>query len=57
LKDTNNEIKRIFSLEESSGWSYEESKGYQSGIVIFGGKSSKDGTKFLKISVNGTKSI
>ncbi|MDH3276765.1 MAG: hypothetical protein OEL77_05470 [Nitrosopumilus sp.] len=57
MKDTNNEIKRIFSLEESSGWSYEESKGYQSGIVIFGGKSSKDGTKFLKISVNGTKSI
>lgn len=54
-KDTKDEdLKRILSLEDTSGWSYFNYKAYQSGIVLFDGKVSKQGEKYWKISVNGT---
>ena len=54
-KDTTDEdLKRILSLEDTSGWSYLKYKAYQSGIVLFDGKVSKIGDKYWKISVNGT---
>ncbi|MBA4453547.1 MAG: hypothetical protein ACO2Y5_00425 [Nitrosopumilaceae archaeon] len=51
---TDEDLKRILSLEETSGWSYLKYKSYQSGIVLFDGKVSKNGDKYWKISVNGT---
>lgn len=57
-KDTTDEdLKRILSLEDTSGWSYLKYKAYQSGIVLFDGKVSKVGEKYWKISVNGTLDI
>lgn len=57
-KDTSDEdLKRILSLEDTSGWSYLKYKAYQSGIVLFDGKVSKIGDKYWKISVNGTLNL
>ena len=38
---TDKDLKRILSLEDTSGWSYIKHKSYQSGIVLFDGKVSK----------------
>lgn len=51
---TDKDLKRILSLEDTSGWSYIKHKSYQSGIVLFDGKVSKMGEKYWKISVDGT---
>ncbi len=51
---TDEDLKRILSLEDTSGWSYMKHQSYQSGIVLFDGKVSKDGEKYWKISVDGT---
>ena len=57
-KDTTDEdMKRILSLEGTSGWSYINSKAYHSGIVLFDGNASKAGDKYWKISVNGTLNL
>ena len=54
---TDDEMNRILSLEGTSGWSNADYKQYQSGIVIFDGKSSKDEVKYWKISVNGSLNL
>ncbi|MFQ5439974.1 MAG: hypothetical protein ACE5DL_00775 [Nitrosopumilaceae archaeon] len=36
---------------------YADYKGYQTGIVLFDGKSSKDGAKYWTISVNGSLNL
>jgi len=57
-KDTTNEdMKRILSLEGTSGWSYINSQAYHSGIVLFDGNASRAGDKYWKISVNGTLNL
>ncbi len=57
-KDTTDEdMKRILSLEGTSGWSYVNSKVYHSGIVIFDGSVSRAEDKYWKISVNGTLNL
>lgn len=54
IDTTDEDLKRILSLEDTSGWSYIKHKSYQSGIVLFDGKVSKMGEKYWKISVDGT---
>jgi len=57
-KDTTKEdLKRILSLEGTSGWSYINSQTYHSGIVLFDGNASRVGDKYWKISVNGTLNL
>jgi len=56
-ENTDDEMNRILSLDGTSGWSNADSKQYQSGIVIFDGKSSKDEVKYWKISVNGSLNL
>ena len=50
---TDEDLKRILSLEGTSGWSYFNSQVYHSGIVLFDGNVSRDGEKYWKISVDG----
>jgi len=57
-KDTTDEdLKRILSLEGTSSWSYIKSQAYHSGIVLFDGNASRAGDKYWKISVNGTLNL
>jgi hypothetical protein len=57
-KDTSDEdLKRILSLEGTSGWSYINPQSYHSGIVLFDGNASRAGEKYWKISVNGTLNL
>ena len=57
-KDTTEEdMKRILSLEGTSGWSYINSQQYRSGIVLFDGNASRSGDRYWKISVNGTLNL
>jgi len=51
------DMNRILSLEGTSGWSYVNYKAYDSGIVLFDGKVSKDGEKFWRISINGSMNL
>ena len=54
---TEKDMNRILSLEGTSGWSYVNYKAYDSGIVLFDGKVSKDGEKFWRISINGSMNL
>ncbi len=57
-KDTTDEdLKRILSLEGTSSWSYIKSQAYHSGIVLFDGNASRAEDKYWKISVNGTLNL
>ncbi len=54
---TEKDMNRILTLEGTSGWSYVNYKAYDSGIVLFDGKISKDGEKFWRISINGSMNL
>jgi len=54
---TEKDMNRILSLEGTSGWSYVNYKAYDSGIVLFDGKVSKDGEKFWRISINESMNL
>ena len=57
-KDTTEEdMKRILSLEGISGWSYINSQPYRTGIVLFDGNASRAEDRYWKISVNGTLNL
>ena len=57
-KDTTNEdLKRILSLDGTTKWGYFHPPSYNSGIVLFDGNASRNGEKYWKVSVNGTLNI
>jgi len=50
---TKEDMQRMLSFEDTSGWTFMSYKAYNAGIILFDGKATKVGENLWEISTNG----
>lgn len=50
---TKEDMQRMLSFEDTSGWAFVSYKAYNAGIILFDGKATKIGENLWEISTNG----